>query len=127
MEMMLNVNIWRHGCLLGAENICVGLGKGCVLVGDCCTFELVLVTYTPCSENHQRRQNFLSVRIPESLCSQMCSPKTVELLHHWLNFIPDNNHGVCYGFLFIFSSCFSPLLFLIFWFSLTGTQEFLPP
>lgn len=56
--MVLHVNIWRHGCLLGIENICVGLGKGHVLVGDCCTFDLVLVTYTPCGGNHQRRQDF---------------------------------------------------------------------
>lgn len=27
LELMLGVNICRDGCLLGIENICVGLGK----------------------------------------------------------------------------------------------------
>lgn len=34
LELMLGVNIRRDGCLLGIENICVGLGKGDVFVGD---------------------------------------------------------------------------------------------
>jgi len=45
LGVMLSVNIQRHDCLLGAEKICVGLGEGDAVVGDCCPFELVLVIY----------------------------------------------------------------------------------
>lgn len=58
LELMLVVNIRRDGCLLGIENICVGLGKGDVFAGDCCTFELVLVTYAACGGNWERRWDF---------------------------------------------------------------------
>lgn len=53
--------------------------------------------------------------------------RLLNVLHHWLNFLPDDVPGGCYDLLFIFSSYFSPLLFLVFWFSFAGTQEFLPP
>lgn len=57
LEAMLSVNVQRHGCLLGVENICVGLGKRDAVV-EHCTFELVLVTHTACGGNHERRQDF---------------------------------------------------------------------
>lgn len=127
MEIMLNVNIWRHGCLLSTENLFVGLGKGHVAIGDCCTFALVLVTYTPCGGNHQRCQDIHQWELLSPFAVSRALQRLLSVLCHWLNFLPDDVPGVCYDLLFIFSSCFSPLLFLIFWFSLTGTQEFLSP
>lgn len=126
MEMVLNVNIQRLGCLLGTEDVCVGLGKGHVLVGDCCTSELVLVTYTPCGGKHQRRQNFHQWELLSTFEASHALQRLLSVHHHWLNFLPGDVPVVCYGLLFIFSSYFSPLLFLIFWFSSTGRQEFLP-
>lgn len=76
METVFNVNIWRQDCLLGTENMCAGLGKRHVLVGDSYTFELVLVTYTLWWES-SKETGFSSVRFFESLCSQPCCPKTV--------------------------------------------------
>lgn len=94
--------------LLGTENIYVGLEKGHVRVGDCCTFELVLVTYTPCGGNHQRRQDFHPWEFLSAFAVNHTLQRLLSVFHHWLNFLLDNVPGVCYDFSFfppIFLHC----------------------
>lgn len=79
LEVTLCDKVQRHGFLLGAENICVGLMKGGAVAGASCTFEhhckSPLVTYTACGGNRERRWDFRW-----SLCSQsglqrmLCDP-----------------------------------------------------
>lgn len=102
LELMLSVNIRRDGCLLGIEIISGGLGKGDVFVGDCCTFELVLVTYTACGGNRERRWDFcwcFQVPLQSAVGSKGCCMHSIA------------------GFLFlqaVFLVCFITRLFFFF-------------
>lgn len=129
LEVTLCDNIQRHGFLMGAENICVGLVKGGAVVGAGCTFEhhckSPLVTYTACGGNHERRWGF-----HWSLCSQQWAPKAVMCAPSAASFssrpCSSASSVLWYCFFYLpFYSSFSPFLFLLFWLSLTGTQEFL--
>lgn len=110
LEVTLCDKVQRHGFLLGAENICVGLMKGGAVAEASCTFEhhckSPLVTYTACGGNCERRWDFRW-----SLCSQSGLQRLLCALHHWLPFPRDRVPmlALCYDLLFLFT-----LLFFIF-------------
>lgn len=126
LEMMLSVSIWRCGCLLGIKSVCGGLRKGDAVVGDC------LCLWAGHGDSHSlwweswKEEGFVLV-FPSPFAFSSGLQILLCVLHHGLCF-PPTMFPVCYDLLFYVSLLFifSPLLFLLSWLSLTGTQEFLP-